>query len=130
MEKRQSERVQFFQFAREDEVIPVWVFQRSNSDAVLGLLLDVGANGLQILTDKSGPMHGHSYQLIVHADGRQSTKLIYIAVQRLWSQAKSALYIRHGFEFVHTDDLPAALSLLLAAHTAGQKLLRCELVPT
>lgn len=128
MEKRLSERVQFFQLTREDDVPPVWVFQRAHPDAILGLLLDISAEGLQILTDKFSPMQEETYQLIVHTEETTSVGFTTAVVRRLWSNAYGTLYTRNGFVFAEVgDDLASPINRVLAARAAGQKWLRCEL---
>jgi hypothetical protein len=127
MEKRLSERVQFFQLTHEEDVPPVWVFQRAHPGAILGLLLDISAAGIQILTDKSSPMLDEAYQLIVHVEESASVSFTSVVVRRLWSNPYGALYIRNGFVFAGAKDSASPLSQVLAARAVGQKWLRCEL---
>jgi hypothetical protein len=127
MEKRKSERVQFFQLPRDDGLIPVWVFHRAHPDSILGLLLDISAEGVQIFTDKSSPMLGDAYQLIVHAGENQSSEVISVCVRRLWSKPDGTLYTRNGFAFEGGEELMPYLEKVLASRDAGHQWLRCEL---
>lgn len=127
MEKRKSERVQFFQLTRDDEVMPVWVFQRASPDSILGLLLDISAEGAQILTDKSIQLPRDTYQLIVHAGEQPGDDFIALSVQRLWSEADGTLYSRHGFSLGSGEEAAASLDRLFTLHATGRKWLRCEL---
>lgn len=99
MEKRKSERVQFFQLPRDDALMPVWVFHRGSPYTVLGVLLDISEDGVRVFTDKSSPMPGHDYQLIVHDDESESRELISVRVRRLWSKPDGTLNMRNGFAF-------------------------------
>lgn len=127
MERRQSERVQFFQLTRDDDVLPVWVFQRAYPDATLGLLLDISAEGIQILTDKCSPLDDQTYRLIVHAEETSSDNFITVEVRHLWSKTDGTLYIRNGFAFDDGEDLLQSIERMLAARDAGMHWLRCEL---
>lgn len=127
MEQRQVERVQFFQLAHDDDLMPVWVFHRAQPDSILGLLLDISANGVQVLIDKSHPLAAWTYRLIIHADETSDTRFITTRVCRLWSKVDGTLYIRNGFAFVDAADLQPAIEQILAARGTGQRWLRCEL---
>jgi hypothetical protein len=127
MDKRKSERVQFFQISHERDVLPVWVFNRSNSDAVLGLLLDIGSDGLQILTDKMKPLGAEQYELTIHSDEGADALHPAIPVKHLWSQPDGTLYNRNGFAFMGGTDMMQFLESILSAREAGRKWLRCEL---
>jgi len=128
MEKRKSERVQFFQLSIESDLEPVWVFRHAQQDSVLGLLVDISVDGLQVLTDKSSPLVGDGYQLIIHADEPQNRNFISVQVHRLWSKEDGTLYIRNGFAFSEGGALIPSIEKLLAARAAGQQWLRCEFV--
>lgn len=130
MEKRKSERVQFFQLPRDDALMPVWVFHRGSPDTILGVLLDISEDGVQVFTDKSSPLLGDAYQLIVHDDEAESSELISVRVRRLWSKPDGTLYIRNGFAFEGGEELKPTLGKVLAARDAGHHWLRCELAIT
>lgn len=127
VERRLSERVQFFQLPGATDLIPVWVFQRAHPDTVLGLLLDISAAGIQILTDKNTPLPVEYYQLIVHADDSADTRFITAAVKRLWSKPEGALYVRNGFVFDRDHELASQINDVRAVREAGRQWLRCEL---
>jgi hypothetical protein len=127
MEKRKSERVQFFQLPRDKDLMPVWVFRRDHPDNVLGLLLDIGAEGAQVFTDKSSPLKADAFRLIVHADETGGSQSVSLCVRRLWSKPEGNLYIRNGFTFEAGEDATSSIEQVLAARDAGNQWLRCEL---
>lgn len=128
MEKRLSDRVQFFQFHHDHDLRPIWVFRHAQPESVLGLLLDVSEEGVQILTDKSPSLQGDSFYLIIHSDACQVANFCAAQVRHLWSKAEGTLYVRNGFAFDGVGDLASFIARLLVARADGHKLLRCELV--
>ena len=127
MERRFSARVQFFQLATENQLTPIWVFQRTRENSTLGLVVDISDYGVQILTDKSTPLPNSAYELIAHSDAEAQAMYPSILVVRRWSKAEGALYIRNGFLF---DSPPKALPLITAlrrTHSTNQPWYRCEL---
>jgi len=128
MEKRKSERVQFFQLPQDRDLMPVWVFRGDHPDNVLGLLVDIGADGVQVFTDKSSPLREGAYHLIVHADETQDSQSVTIRVRRRWSKLEDNLYIRNGFTFEAGEEAtPSPIEQVLTLRDAGKKWLRCEL---
>jgi hypothetical protein len=118
-ERRRSERVQFFQLATDKDIEPIWVFRQTYPEAILGLLLDINAVGVQVLTNKAHELTGDTYRMIVHAGDEVVT------VRRRWSALEGTLYMRNGFAFDEQANLPA----LLTALAEGASWLRCELLP-
>ncbi|OYY93449.1 MAG: hypothetical protein B7Y41_11845 [Hydrogenophilales bacterium 28-61-23] len=127
-EQRKSERVQFFQMPRNEELVPVWVFQRASEDSVLGLLLDFSSDGVQILTDKSRRLDGDAYELIAYVDETDSSNFVSARVHRQWSKPVGTLYIRNGFSFADRDVSMPCCEAMFAARDAGLQWLRCEIV--
>jgi hypothetical protein len=127
MEKRKTERVQFFQLPQDRDLMPVWVFRRDHPDNVLGLLVDIGADGVQIFTDKSSTLEADAYRLIVHADETEDSQSVSLQVRRLWSKPEGNLYIRNGFTFETGEDATSPIEQVLASRDAGKQWLRCEL---
>lgn len=130
MERRLSERVQFFQLPTNNQVIPVWVFQRAHPESVPALLLDFSKEGVQILTDKSLPLPNGSAKLIIHNDDRESADFIVTVVRILWSKAEGALYTRNGCEFDPAANQSSQIEQIRVACEAGKQWLRCELAAT
>ena len=129
MDNRRHTRVQFFQVNHNHDLQPVWVFRHAEPEAVLGLLLDIGPGGVQVLTDKEAELSGERYALMVHEDGSADGLLCNVAVMRKWTQPEGSLYFRSGFEFEETAGTSTLAEKLLGAANAGQKWLRCELMP-
>jgi hypothetical protein len=125
MEKRSSERVQFFQVGTGKDIQPVWVFRQTVPGAILGLLLDIGANGAQVLTDKSQDLAGGSYRLVVHGEGNSGEAALSVNAGCRWSQHEGTLYIRNGLIF----DEEALVDELHALQNGEPRWLRCELLP-
>jgi hypothetical protein len=127
MEKRKSERVQFFQVGTGRDIQPVWVFRKTSPGAILGLLLDIGGNGAQVLTDKSQDLAGGSYRLIAHSEtvpGAAAFTLMLNARCR-WSQSEGTLYIRNGLIF----DEEVSVDEVQALQPGESSWLRCEMLP-
>ncbi|MEW5768900.1 MAG: PilZ domain-containing protein [Pseudomonadota bacterium] len=127
MEKRQSERVQFFQVPLEKEVVPVWVFRRSHPNALLGLLLNISLAGVQLLTDKAHALDDGSHRLTVYTDDRSQDIFLSAQVRHLWSKTDGEIYSRHGFFFTDEKVLAPAIAKVMAAREIGMQWLRCEL---
>jgi len=126
MDKRKTERVQFFQLSTERSIQPVWVFRQTHAEAVLGLLFDIGASGAQVLTTKSDELFDEKpYQLIVHADDDPVREALKVNVRRCWSRGEGTMYVRNGLIFEETVSLPH----LFAIHEVEPRWLRCELLP-
>jgi hypothetical protein len=120
-ERRRSERVQFFQLVTDKDIEPIWVFRQTYPEAILGLLLDINAVGVQVLTNKSQELSGDDFRMIVHA----GDEVVKVNVRRCWSSLEGTLYMRNGFAFDEQASLPA----MLAALAEGASWLRCELLP-
>lgn len=130
MEKRQSDRVNFFQPSRDGNLIPLWVFHRTCPNTVLGVLMDISSDGVQILTDKSNQLDANNYLLVVHLDDAPDRDSIDVRVNRLWSKSDDSLYIRNGFAFQGGEDMTHHFKKLLALRDTGHQWLRCELAVT
>jgi len=128
MDKRQSERVQFFQVPQEKDMWPVWVFRQANSESVLGLLVDISKDGLQVLTDKNNPVQEGNYRLDVRTTDSPDGNFVTLHVRQLWMNAEGALYVRNGFSFLDTAHAEIAVKQILDARDSGTKWLRCELM--
>jgi hypothetical protein len=124
VEKRKSERVQFFQMGAGNDIRPVWVFRKTLPEAKLGLVVDIGADGVQILTDKSENLSGGDFQLIVYVDGTPDDNLLRVNARCLWSRQEGSLYNRNGLIF----EEKISVQQVLAGRDAGTKWLRCELL--
>jgi uncharacterized protein (DUF111 family) len=100
------------------------VFRQTVPDAILGLLLDFGANGAQVLTDKSQDLAGGSYRLIVHGVETSGDAALSVNAACRWSQHEGTLYIRNGLIF----DEEALVDELHSLHNGAPRWLRCELL--
>jgi len=127
MDKRISDRMQFYQFSYQDDLSRNWDYQRADMDSIQGLIIDISMDGVQILTDKSKPVDAGYYQVIVHADHIPGIKYMCAQLRHLWSKPDGGLYHRNGFAFDGWGDLASFIGNLLAAHEAGHRWLRCEL---
>jgi len=127
MEKRTAKRVESFPVEGTRGIEPVWIIQETTPDAILGLLVDIGANGIQILTPSGLDLKENGYRLMVHTDKRDH--LMTTIVSPKWSRAQGTMYHRNGFEFGKDVDPRADVDKVLAARQAGYRWLRCELVP-
>jgi len=125
MEKRKSDRVQFFQLNTGEDIQPVWVFRHSNPEAILGVLLDIGAHGAQVLTDRSQDLAGGDYRLIVHCGNAQGEDDLVVNAVCRWSRHDGTLYIRNGLIF----DEETSLDEIMALHNRATSWLRCEVLP-
>ena len=126
MDKRNSERVQFFNLGISDDIQPIWVFRRTSPDAILGLLIDISFEGAQVVTDKETSISGDTFQLTIYPNDEESFALI---VNLKWSRSEGTLYDRSGFAFEATEDqYVAAVHKVLKSHLNGKQWLRCELL--
>jgi hypothetical protein len=125
MDKRKSQRVQFFQLSSEKDIRPVWVFSRTNSEAVLGLVLDLAPDGLQVLTNNSQSLAGETFTMRVHSTEKIDGGELMANVKLCWSQPEGTLYTRNGFTF----DGEFSMEAMLVAHDMNPDWLRCELLP-
>lgn len=125
MEKRKSERVQFFQLSMDKDIKPVWVFGQTDPEATLGLLIDITPDGAQVITNKSQELVADDYQLIAYTSEAPGREVLTVKVRRCWSRLDGTLYIRNGLVF----DEQISVQPLLVARDAGSRWLRCELLP-
>ena len=127
MEKRRTERVQCFQMETEADIQPVWVFRKTHPDAILGLLLDIAADGAQVLTDKAHSLADESstYRLVIQTSEATDSASLIADARCAWSKPEGTLYIRNGLFFENEIAMPN----LLAAKVSDTKWLRCELLP-
>ena len=127
MEKRSAERVQCFQMGTDADIQPVWVFRKTHPDAILGLLLDIAADGAQVLTDKAHSLadESNAYRLIVQTEEAIDSVSLIENARCAWSKRDGTLYIRNGLIFSKTITVPP----LLSAKVRDTKWLRCELLP-
>jgi hypothetical protein len=128
VERRLSERVQFFQQPGDDVAVPVWVFNHAKSDTILGLLLDVSDEGVQIMTDEAVPPLSDEFQLIVQTDETANINLAVATMHKLWSKSDGTPYVRHGFSFDGDINLTMLLDCVFAARDSGRQWLRCGLI--
>lgn len=125
MEKRKSERVQFFQLSMDKDIKPVWVFGQTDPEATLGLLIDITPDGAQVITNKSQELVADDYRLIAYTSEAPDREVLTVNVRRCWSRLDGTLYIRNGLVF----DEQISVQPLLVARDAGSRWLRCELLP-
>lgn len=128
-DQRSAPRVQFFNLAQEKDFKPVWVFRSSAGTAVLGLLLDISESGVQVLSDKSAPLEAEHYLINLQRSSASSSPFPTLEVHKVWSRMEGALYWRTGFTLVAHPDVPAIVQRIQAAAEAGEKWMRCELMP-
>lgn len=128
MEKRKAERVQLFNLLNDHHLQPVWVFRHTLPDAVLGLLLDISGDGVQVLTDQNTPLEGEVFQLMVHGDGGHDDIFITAIVSIKWSKDEGTLYRRNGFAFEEDVQVVAGLERILKTRQSGNAPIRCELL--
>ncbi len=126
MDKRKSERVQFFNIGDGEQVLPIWVFRKANTDAVLGLLVDISAEGVQVLADKAFPLADDLFQLSIHLD---DDSVLTVPVKRQWSLEDESLYIRHGFTLEDSEENTATVvQRVIDAYEQAGRWMGCEIV--
>lgn len=125
MENRKSERVQFFSFGSANQIVPVWVFRKSSPDSILGLVTDVSAEGLQVLTDRGSLLNNDFYSLTAHVEGDEFPAFV---VKRIWSREEGTLYLRNGFRFWEAGLSQTSIGNILASTPSNVQWLRCELL--
>ncbi len=124
MDKRKSERVQFFQVAAGDDIRPIWVFRGNHAGSVLGLLLDIGMEGVQVLTSKADELAVEFYRLIVYIGDAPGGPGLALDVHHRWSRLEGTLYRRNGLAFDEQTDIQPVLD----ARDTGTRWFRCEIV--
>ncbi|GAO36444.1 diguanylate cyclase/phosphodiesterase [Sulfuricella sp. T08] len=130
MDKRKSERVQFFNTKDENGLQPVWIFRRTSADAMLVLLVDISIAGVQIISSRDTFLEGNIYRIMVF-NSRSSGEdpFLTMIVNRKWSKEDGSLYLRHGFAFDDESDVSIDIvNSVIAARDEGKKWLRCELI--
>lgn len=127
MDRRVSERVQFFQSPARNTALPAGVFGLAHANAVLGLLLDLSDDGVQMLTYRAKLLAADTYKLIVHVGAPVNKSATVASVRRLWSK-EGELYVHHGFAFAGDVKLTRLLDCVMDARAAGKLWLRCALM--
>lgn len=129
MEKRRSERVQFFQARTEAGILPVWVFRHGSPNSILGLLIDISPEGLQVLTRQEDAVINDLSQLTLYKAGSADHRYMNVLVEHRWSESEGSVYRRSGFAFEDATEVGPVLAEIAAARAAGETWLRCELLP-
>lgn len=123
---RAYERVQFFMLHKDKDFIPVWVFKPADAPSgIAGLVCDIGAGGLQILTQQHEMQVGERFE-IMFLDETASKNIPGRLIELVWTRPAGSAYAQSGFAFVtHVADLVDKL----VQHMAGreQRFLRCML---
>ena len=128
MERRLTERVQFFQCPQALIPMPVTAFSQPHTDTTPGLLLDISDDGVQILTSDELSAHSSTFELTIQPNGKATTSCTIATMQRLWSKPEDANFIRSGFAFAGDVQLTTLLDNVLDARDAGRQWFRCTLV--
>ena len=131
-ENRQYQRMQFFRLPKEQEFIPVWVF---NSDkpgqSLAGLVVNMSETGIQILTAvNEQPEHQH-YEITFLDESGSSERLHTIVpfrIRYIWSESEHGMYTRSGFSFEALDDITIR-TLFERMRNGEHPFLRCALEP-
>lgn len=126
-ERRKAKRTSFFQLGGPRGIEPVWIIQYTTPEAILGLLVDIGVDGVQILTHRESVLDCKSYQLMVHTDQREL--LMTAIVSPKWAKPEGTLYSRSGFALEQSEDARAGVDKIISSRQDGQTWLRCELLP-
>lgn len=125
MEKRDLERIQFYEVSSDKSIIPIWVFEQKDGEAIPGLLLDISKEGAQILINNSQKLDGKSYQLVVHSVENSAEALLKVKVVHCWSKPEGTQYERNGFEF----DEKLLMKTISSLRKSDFHWYRCDLLP-
>lgn len=122
--RREARTVSSHPAIPKELLLQFWVFNRSNSNTIFGLLLDITPDGAQILTNKSHPFDAEDYHLVIHTNENPSQELLSADVHLCWTQPEGSFYLRNAFSFADQG----LMQSLLLAHDHGKHWLRCELL--
>lgn len=128
MERRLTERVQFFQCPPTLIPMPVSALDHSHTDTTSGLLLDISDDGVQILTSDDLTSYSDTFELTILPNGKSTASCTIATMQRQWSKPEDANFIRSGFAFAGDVQLATLLDNVLDARDAGRQWFRCNLV--
>lgn len=129
VERRSSERIQFFSRPTENVFAVDPVSSLRQADTIFGLLIDVSDFGVQIITQKQRTALPRSLDLLIQAPGGSRLDFAVARLDRLWSKVACEHYIQHGFAFRGTVQLAPLLDGVLSARDSGLPWLRCGLRP-
>ena len=124
MKDGKPERVQFFQLGDGKDIQPVWVFRQTTPGTVLGLLIAIGDEGAQVLTERSNDLAGNAYRLMIFGGEKPSDELLSLNARCVWSKPHGTLYVHNDLAF----DKPIAVQKVLELLHTGSGYLRCELL--
>ncbi|NDI85686.1 PilZ domain-containing protein [Undibacterium crateris] len=128
-EKRQYQRIQFFRLVKDQELIPVWVFNSvSPGSSIAALVIDMSETGMQVLTSAEEKPEAIHYFLNFLCDEGNALDIPAMQVERVWSENEQGLYVRSGFRLDAIDRLTLDL-MQDKMHKNPVAFIRCSLSP-
>ncbi|MBC3936610.1 PilZ domain-containing protein [Undibacterium rugosum] len=126
-EKRQYQRIQFFRLVKDQDLIPVWVFNSvSPGSSIAALVVDMSENGMQVLTSTEEKPEASRYFLHFLGDEGNTLDIPAMQVERIWSTHEQGLYVRTGFRLDAVDRLTLDL-MQDKMHRNPAAFIRCSL---
>ncbi|MDE2428214.1 MAG: PilZ domain-containing protein [Burkholderiales bacterium] len=127
-DNRAFQRVQFFRLPKEQEFVPVWVFNSHQpGKSIAGLVVNLSKTGIQVLTAvNEAPTQQHYRIAFLEEEPGAVSALPSCKIHLIWTASEQGLYTRSGFVFDELDD--STLQLLID-HMQQEKhaFLRCSL---
>jgi len=131
-ENRHYQRMQFFRLPKEQEFIPVWVFNSNKPGQTLaGLVVNMSETGIQVLTAMNEQPDDQHYEITFLDDDHPSGNaqaIVPFRIRYVWSESEQGLYTRSGFSFDALDDITIR-TLFERMRNGEHAFLRCALEP-
>jgi hypothetical protein len=123
-------RAQLFVVRKDDAHIPVFALRASDDfSAVPGLIMDLSATGVQVLTSSKAPINHANYTMELvsgHAEDAESSQLVALHLE--WSRP-DGVHVRNGFTFLPQAADKVSEHIQNRVNESDHGLLRCVLRP-
>ena len=129
IDQRRCPRVEFFLVPDAHEQLPVWVIKPAGlSQARGGVVVDLSAAGLQILSAAEPALDAPAYELRLLLGEDEGVPLFSAGVRRIWSRPLSSQVQLGGFEFEAPNSQAEEFLLAQTVQVSARRSVRCVLV--
>lgn len=128
LEKRVSQRVEFFRVRLAHEFVPVFAFAPNEDQrAIAAVVVDMSKEGVQILSSRENQIAASFHQFALSGTNlNASLQAESWPVRHIWSRVQG-MYLLSGFSFSGKSSIPA--NVIAQLNEATHHLLPCVLRP-
>lgn len=128
VEKRASQRVEFFRIRLNDQFVPMFAFAPDgDQNAIAAVVVDLTSEGVQVLTNPENRIATPFHQFELSGDNlNENVQTKSWPVRHIWSRVQG-MYLLSGFSFSGKMSIPS--SVIAQLNRATPRLLPCLLSP-